>query len=65
MVNNQKSYYIVKEVSEILNLSIVTVRRYIKAKTIPGFYKLGKEYRIEKEDLERFIKEAKNKSNKL
>ena len=60
MVNNQKSYYIVKEVSEILDLSIVTIRRYIKDQKIRGFYKLGKEYRIEKEDLEKFIKEVKN-----
>jgi excisionase family DNA binding protein len=61
MVNNLKSYYIVKEVSEILDLSIVTIRRYIKDQKIKGFYKLGKEYRIEKEDLEKFIKEIKGK----
>jgi excisionase family DNA binding protein len=61
MVNNLKSYYIVKEVSEILDLSIVTIRRYIKVQKIKGFYKLGKEYRIEKEDLEKFIKEIKGK----
>jgi len=37
MVNNQKSYYIVKEVSEILNLSIVTVRRYIQSQNNTRF----------------------------
>ena len=61
MLENQKPYYIVKEVSQILTLSIVTIRRYIKDKKIKGFYKMGKEYRIEKEDLEKFIKAVKNK----
>ncbi len=61
MLKKTKSYYIVKEVSKILDLSIVTIRRYIKNRKIKGFYKLGKEWRIEKEDLEKFIKEVKNK----
>jgi excisionase family DNA binding protein len=43
----------------ILNLSPITIRRYIKNQKIKGFYKLGKEWRIEKEDLEKFIKEVK------
>jgi excisionase family DNA binding protein len=59
MLENNQSYYIVKEVSAILNLSPITIRRYIKDKKIKGFYKLGKEWRIEKEDLEKFIKEVK------
>jgi excisionase family DNA binding protein len=60
MLENNQSYYIVKEVGEILNLSPITIRRYIKDQKIKGFYKLGKEWRIEKEDLERFIKGVKN-----
>jgi excisionase family DNA binding protein len=60
MPENNQSYYIVKEVGQILNLSPITIRRYIKEKKIKGFYKLGKEWRIEKEDLEKFIKEVKN-----
>jgi len=55
------NYYTVKEVGELLNLSPITIRRYIKGQKIKGFYKLGKEYRIEKEDLEKFIKEVKNR----
>lgn len=60
MLDQQKTYYIVYEVAKILSLSIITIRRYIKDKKIQGFYKMGKEYRIEKEDLEKFIKEVKN-----
>jgi excisionase family DNA binding protein len=63
MPDQQKTYYIVPEVAKIVNLSIITIRRYIKDKKIQGFYKMGKEFRIEKEDLEKFIKEVKN-SNK-
>jgi excisionase family DNA binding protein len=60
MPDNKKTYYIVKEVSKILDLSIVTIRRYIKDQKIKGFYKLGKEWRIDKVDLEKFIKEVKS-----
>jgi excisionase family DNA binding protein len=62
MSETKLNYYIVSEVAKILNLSIVTIRRYIKLKKIKGFYKMGKEYRIEKLDLEKFIKEVKNKN---
>jgi excisionase family DNA binding protein len=58
-----KTFYTIPEVAKILVKSEVTIRRYIKANLIKGFYKLGKEWRIEKEDLEKFIKEVKN-SNK-
>lgn len=60
MPKSQKPYYIVKEVSKMLNLSIVTIRRYIKDKKIKGFYKLGKEWRVEKKDLENFLKDVKS-----
>lgn len=61
MPENNRTYYIVKEVGLVLNLSPITIRRYIKEKRIKGFYKLAKEWRIEKEDLESFIKAVKNK----
>jgi excisionase family DNA binding protein len=62
MVEKQptKTYYIIPEVAKELNLSVVTVRRYVKDKKIKGFYKLGRDWRIEKEKLEEFIKEVKN-----
>jgi len=62
MQDHEKTYYTVPEVAKILNLSVITIRRYIKDKKIQGFYKMGKEYRIEIEDLERFIEEIKNQN---
>jgi excisionase family DNA binding protein len=56
-----KSYYTVPEVAKELNLSVITVRRYVNKK-IKGFYKMGKEWRIEKEKLEVFLKELKNQA---
>ncbi len=60
--NSQKSYYLLKEVAEILDLSLVTVRRYLKEGRIKGFYKLGREWRIEKVSLEKFLEDVKNQT---
>jgi len=62
MVEKQpiKTYYTIPEVAKELNLSVVTVRRYVKDKKIKGFYKMGREWRIEKEKLEAFLEEVKN-----
>jgi excisionase family DNA binding protein len=59
---DQKSYYTVHEICTLLNLSAVTVRRYIKDKKIKGFYKIGREWRIEKPDFEKFLAEVKNQA---
>jgi len=60
----EKSYYTVHEACQLLNLSVVTIRRYIKNKKVQGFYKMGREWRIEKEKLEEFIKNVKNQGSK-
>ena len=59
---DQKTSYIIPDVAQLLFKSEVTVRRYIKNNQIKGWYKMGKEWRIEKEDLESFINEVKNKN---
>lgn len=58
----EKSYYTVHETCQLLNLSVVTIRRYIKNKKVQGFYKMGREWRIEKEKLEAFLEEIKNQA---
>ena len=55
-----KTFYTIPEVAQHLFKSQVTIRRYIKNNIIKGFYKMGREWRIEKVDLERFIKEVKS-----
>lgn len=51
--------YTVIEVAEILKLDIETIRRYIYAKKIKA-YKVGKEWRIEEDDLMEFIRRDSN-----
>ena len=57
-----KTYYTIPEVAKQLNLSVVTVRRYVKDKKIKGFYKMGKEWRLEKEKLVVFLEELQNQA---
>lgn len=46
------------EVAEQLKISPKTVRVWIESGKLPG-YRFGKDYRINAEDLESFIKESK------
>ena len=54
---NEKTFYTAKELSEKLECNIMTIYRYIKAKKLKA-YKIGKEFRIEKEDYDDFIKKS-------
>jgi excisionase family DNA binding protein len=56
---NTINYYTVQEVADLLNLSNLTIRRHIQAGKIPGFYKIGRKWRLDKIDYEKFIKEVK------
>ena len=44
----------------MLSVNIMTIYRYIKAKRLKAF-KIGKEFRIERDEFEQFINKAKNK----
>ena len=48
----------VNEVAEQLKISAKTVRVWIESGKLEG-YRFGKDYRIHKNDLERFINESK------
>jgi len=48
-----------KEVAEILNLSELTIRRFIKSKKLKAA-KLGKQIRVSEKDLERFVADNSN-----
>jgi excisionase family DNA binding protein len=43
-----------EEAAAILKLNVETVREYIRKKLIPA-YKVGKGYRIRKDDIEKFL----------
>lgn len=62
MTNNielDKEFYTLNELIEILQLSRVTIYRYIKSWKLQT-YKFWKDHRIKKEDFEKFLEEHKN-----
>ena len=60
MKNENKYFYTAQETANILKVNIMTIYRYIKAGKITA-YKIGKEFRIEKKEFEKFLDKAKTK----
>ena len=56
----EKAYYTSKELAEVLSVNVMTVYQYIKAKRLKA-YKIGKEFRIDREEFEQFMDKAKLK----
>ncbi len=56
----QAEYYTAKELAEKLSLNVMTIYRYINAGKLKA-YKIGKEFRIERVEFERFMDKAKIK----
>lgn len=50
----QQEFYLTEEVAETLRVSTMTIYRAIKAGRLTA-YKFGKDWRIRKDDLERFL----------
>jgi len=55
---SKEEYYTIKEVATMLKVAYLTVYRWIQNKKLTA-YKAGKQYRIKKLDLDKFIKEKK------
>ena len=55
MIYMEKEFYTPAEVAENLRVNIMTIYRYIKAGKINA-YKLGKDFRIDVKEYERFLK---------
>jgi len=56
----KQEYYIAKELADKLRVNIMTIYRYIKAGKLKA-YKIGKEFRIKKEEFELFLDKTKTK----
>lgn len=54
MINKDEEYYTIEEVSKMLKVAYLTVYRWIKSGKLVA-YKAGKQYRILKVDLDKFI----------
>lgn len=50
----EDKYYSIEEVAEMLKVAYLTVYRWIQSGKLIA-YKAGKQYRVKKEDLDRFI----------
>ena len=57
---NKKEFYTAKELAEKLRVNIMTIYRYIKAGRLKA-YKIGKDFRIDEEEFNRFLNKVKTK----
>ncbi len=55
-----KDFYTARELADKLQVNIMTVYRYIKAKKLKA-YKIGKEFRIDREEFGRFLNKVKTR----
>lgn len=53
----EKEFYLVEEIAEKLRVCNMTIYRYIKAHRLKA-YKIGKEFRIGKKELESFLQQS-------
>ena len=57
MKKQEKEFYKAEDLAEKLDVNIMTIYRYIKAGKIKA-YKFGKEFRVEKNEFESFLKKS-------
>lgn len=53
-----EQFYTAEELANTLRVNIMTIYRYIKSGKLKA-YKIGKEFRIDKNEFESFIKKSK------
>lgn len=56
----KQEFYTTKELAKKLRVNIMTIYRYIKAGRLKT-YKIGKEFRIDKNEFNKFLNNVKNK----
>lgn len=56
----KKDFYAAEELATKLQVNIMTIYRYIKAKKLLA-YKIGKEYRIAEREFSKFLDKVKTK----
>lgn len=57
-MNRNDTFYKAHEFARLLRVNIMTIYRYIKAGKVKA-YKIGKEFRIDKVEVERFLRKAR------
>jgi len=56
----KQTFYTTQELAETLRVNIMTIYRYIKADKLKA-YKIGKEFRIDKKEFNKFLNKVKTK----
>lgn len=59
-MNQPKEFYRAEYLAKKLDVNIMTIYRYIKAGKLRA-HKIGKEFRIERAEFERFLKQTSTK----
>jgi putative molybdopterin biosynthesis protein len=57
---SKSSFYTTQELADNLKVNIMTIYRYIKSKRLRA-YKIGKDYRIDKDDFNAFLNGNKSR----
>lgn len=60
MKKQKEDFYLAEELATKLRVNIMTIYRYIKAGKLKA-YKIGKEYRIDKQEFQSFLNTVKTK----
>jgi excisionase family DNA binding protein len=56
----EKEFYKAEDLAKILEINIMTIYRYIKAGRLKA-YKIGRDFRIDRVEFERFLNSVKTK----
>ena len=59
-MTEKREFYLAEELAKKLRVHIMTIYRYIKAGKLKA-YKIGKEFRVDKNEFQAFLKRAKTK----
>jgi excisionase family DNA binding protein len=62
IMKQEQEFYTAQEVADKLRVNIMTIYRYIKAGKLEA-YKIGKDFRIEKNTFNQFLKVHKTNGN--
>ena len=57
---NNKAFYKAEDLSKLLEVNIMTIYRYIKAGRLKA-YKIGREFRIDKNEFQSFLRKTSTK----
>jgi len=57
---NEKEFYKAEDLAKLLEVNIMTIYRYIKAGRLKA-YKIGREFRIDKVEFQKFLNSVRTK----